>query len=71
MQEDYPPPIACRSILTTIVTTGFTSTYVRKLTLLYSARKRLHLCISTIYLYQISDNRVVSKISIVRVSARQ
>ena len=38
---------------------------MRKVRLLYSARKRLYLCISTIYLKQIDDNRVVGKISIV------
>ena len=42
--EFMPPPIACRSILAPIA--------VRKVTLLYSAGKRLHLhvCISIIYL---------------------
>ena len=36
----------------------------------YSAQKLLRLCSSTIYLWQIDDNWVVGKVSIVRVSAR-
>ena len=44
---------------------------MRKVTVLSSAGKQLYLCISTVYLYQIDDNQVASKISIVCVSAEQ
>ena len=55
-------------MLSTIATTGFNIDVCAQISIITSAGKQLYLCISTTFPYQIDDNRVVGKVSIVCVS---